>query len=433
MEVEQIVEGSTLVNGQWTPATARSRATGRLAAVVVAGLTLLNVGVAHRVDAQTATTTTTTTVAPSPTTTPPTATPPPSPPPAAPAPSPPPPAPPPRAELEEDSPSESVPTEPVPIPPPSPAPPASPVPPQAAEKLQRDLADASAARDAALRRVQDLMAEVVPLQGRLAQLDAEHQQRVTRLVEAKLRLKKTAVARYVATPVAPLDNTLKAPDFVDLTRRVAMMGAVTDADRKQIVDHESARRAVAGEMERLVADLARAQAGLAAAKSALDSADATVLAMQVQAGAGQPGAPLGAGGLVFPVSGPHTFTDSFGAPRMFGTPFAHLHQGTDVFAPAGTPLVAIERGVLIRVGTDVLGGTKLWLAGASGTRYFYAHLQAFAPGVVEGKAVQAGEVVGFVGNSGNARGTSPHLHFEVHPGGGPAINPYPLLRIVDRP
>lgn len=136
--------------------------------------------------------------------------------------------------------------------------------------------------------------------------------------------------------------------------------------------------------------------------------------------------------MAYPVAGPHTFTDTFGAPRMFGTPFAHLHQGTDVFAAEGTPLVAIERGVLVRVGTDVLGGTKLWLIGASGTRYFYAHLSAFALGVVEGKAVEVGELVGFVGNSGNARGTSPHLHFEVHANGGGPINPYPLLRMIDQ-
>jgi len=78
-----------------------------------------------------------------------------------------------------------------------------------------------------------------------------------------------------------------------------------------------------------------------------------------------------------------------------------------------------------------LGGTKLWLVGASGTRYYYAHLSAFAEGVTEGKVVTAGDVVGFVGNTGNAATTPAHLHFEVHANGGPAVNPYPLLKIVD--
>jgi hypothetical protein len=93
--------------------------------------------------------------------------------------------------------------------------------------------------------------------------------------------------------------------------------------------------------------------------------------------------------------------------------------------------VACERGVLVRIGTDVLGGTKLWLVGASGTRYFYAHLSGFADGVVEGKVVQPGDVVGYVGNTGNAATTPAHLHFQVHPGGGAAVNPYPLLRVSD--
>jgi murein DD-endopeptidase MepM/ murein hydrolase activator NlpD len=134
---------------------------------------------------------------------------------------------------------------------------------------------------------------------------------------------------------------------------------------------------------------------------------------------------------VFPVAGPHSYSDTFGAPRMFGTSYAHLHQGTDIFASSGTPLVAVERGVVFSMGSDVLGGTKLWLQGASGTKYYYAHLSAFAEGMASGTVVSAGDVVGFVGNTGNAATTPAHCHFEVHPNGGPAVNPYPLLKIVD--
>jgi murein DD-endopeptidase MepM/ murein hydrolase activator NlpD len=116
---------------------------------------------------------------------------------------------------------------------------------------------------------------------------------------------------------------------------------------------------------------------------------------------------------------------------MFGTAYAHLHQGTDIFAASGTPLVAVERGVVFSMGSDVLGGTKLWLQGASGTKYYYAHLSAFAEGMADGTVVTAGQLVGYVGNPGNAATTPAHCHFEVHPGGGPAVNPYPLLKIVD--
>ena len=83
------------------------------------------------------------------------------------------------------------------------------------------------------------------------------------------------------------------------------------------------------------------------------------------------------------------------------------------------------------MGTDVLGGTKLWLKGESGTYYYYAHLKAFAEGLANGDVVEAGDLVGVVGDTGNAKGGAPHLHFEIHPDGGPAVNPYPLLKVVD--
>ena len=136
-------------------------------------------------------------------------------------------------------------------------------------------------------------------------------------------------------------------------------------------------------------------------------------------------------GFVFPVGDPHSFGDSFGAPRMMGTQYEHAHQGTDILAPRGTPLLASERGIITKMGTGTLGGNKLWVKGESGTYYYYAHLSAFAEGLQNGDTVDAGELVGLVGNTGNASGGVTHLHFEIHPDGGPAVNPYPLLKVVD--
>ncbi|HEC09960.1 MAG TPA: M23 family metallopeptidase [Acidimicrobiales bacterium] len=130
--------------------------------------------------------------------------------------------------------------------------------------------------------------------------------------------------------------------------------------------------------------------------------------------------------LLFPVDGEYNFVDTFLAPRMFGTRYAHRHQGVDIFAERDTPLVAVERGVVGRVGTINLGGNRVWLIGESGTEYYYAHLSGFAD-ITPGQFVEAGTVLGYVGTSGNAVGTPPHVHFEVHPGGGRAVNPTPLM------
>lgn len=112
-------------------------------------------------------------------------------------------------------------------------------------------------------------------------------------------------------------------------------------------------------------------------------------------------------GFVFPLGEPYSFIDSWGYPRMTGTEYEHGHQGVDIMAPFGTPVYAVERGVLTCVGTDVLGGTKLWLKGQSGTYYYYAHMQAYAEGIAEGIVVNAGQLVGYVGDSGNAKGGAP--------------------------
>jgi murein DD-endopeptidase MepM/ murein hydrolase activator NlpD len=235
----------------------------------------------------------------------------------------------------------------------------------------------------------------------------------------------------MGSPAQPLNQILDSSDFNDLSRRFELFQAVIESDKARIAEYNEAREAVGTELERLVTDLDAKRSALTVAATVLDGADSQLLAKQIQLAAVRAGSNVVGGGFVFPVAGPHSFSDTFGAPRMFGTAYAHLHQGTDIFAASGTPLVAVERGVLISIGSDVLGGTKLWLVGASGTRYYYAHLSAFAEGVVEGKVVAAGDVVGFVGNTGNAATTPSHCHFEVHPNGGPAVNPYPLLKIVD--
>jgi murein DD-endopeptidase MepM/ murein hydrolase activator NlpD len=298
-------------------------------------------------------------------------------------------------------------------------------------EVQKGLKLSEEARAQAVLTTTELSDDVASLEARITQLEADKAQAVARLQQSRLQLKKRAVAGYMGSPAQPLNQILGSSDFNDLSRRFEMLQSVIDADKARIAEYTAAREAVGTELERLVTDLDAKRSALTVAATVLDGADSQLLAKQIQLAAVRAGSNVVGGGFVFPVAGPHSFSDTWGAPRMFGTAYAHLHQGTDIFAASGTPLVAVERGVLISIGTDVLGGTKLWLVGASGTRYYYAHLSAYAEGVAEGKVVAAGDVVGFVGNTGNAATTPSHCHFEVHPNGGPAVNPYPLLKIVD--
>lgn len=128
--------------------------------------------------------------------------------------------------------------------------------------------------------------------------------------------------------------------------------------------------------------------------------------------------------LPMPVQGVslRTVRDTFGAPR----PGDRKHQGVDIFAPRGTPVIATTRGIVSRLGDNSLGGTVVWVLGPGGDRHYYAHLDSVAD-VRTGQRIAAGDVLGTVGNSGNARGAPPHLHYGVYRRIGGAINPFLLL------
>lgn len=136
--------------------------------------------------------------------------------------------------------------------------------------------------------------------------------------------------------------------------------------------------------------------------------------------------PPAVGGKVCPVGTPNGFIDSWGFPRSGG----RSHQGVDIFAPRGTPLYAVADGTVARLSNGALGGLGLHLVDDAGDRYYYAHLDTIA--VARGQRVRAGDVVGTVGNTGNARTTPAHLHWQYHPDGGSPVNPFPLAHALCR-
>jgi Peptidase family M23 len=123
--------------------------------------------------------------------------------------------------------------------------------------------------------------------------------------------------------------------------------------------------------------------------------------------------PLGLKGYVFPVVGASDFVDTYGALRT-DVP-GHWHHCDDIFAALGTPVVAVATGTVNRVGWEKVGGWRLWVRDRVGNQFYYAHLSGYAPAILHAKRVRAGEVIGFVGNTGDAFTTSPHVHFEIHP------------------
>ena len=140
-------------------------------------------------------------------------------------------------------------------------------------------------------------------------------------------------------------------------------------------------------------------------------------------------AKLTAKGYVFPVYGPSSFIDTFRAARATTS----WHHGQDIFAPLGAPVLAVADGTLFSVGWNDVGGNRFWLQDRHGNQFYYAHLSAFSPLATNGRRVRAGDVIGFVGTTGDAAGTPPHLHFEIHPlgllylGYDGVINPWPWL------
>jgi murein DD-endopeptidase MepM/ murein hydrolase activator NlpD len=125
----------------------------------------------------------------------------------------------------------------------------------------------------------------------------------------------------------------------------------------------------------------------------------------------------------FPVAGPSNFTDDWLNPRF--TPVFHLHEGTDIFAAMGTPVRSPVEG-LVRHASGGAGGTAAYVTTKEGHELYFAHLSAYSD-VKPGDSVKVGDVVGFVGDTGNAAGGAPHLHFEIHPKGKGPVNPKPYL------
>ena len=124
--------------------------------------------------------------------------------------------------------------------------------------------------------------------------------------------------------------------------------------------------------------------------------------------------------LPSPLPGQH-LTDTWGGARSEG----RSHEGIDIFAPRNTPIQATTHGVVSKIGDDRLGGRVVVIVGPGGAGHYYAHLEDYAD-ISLNEWIEVGDTIGYVGNSGNAQGTPPHVHYGIYINGS-AVNPYPLL------
>jgi murein DD-endopeptidase MepM/ murein hydrolase activator NlpD len=237
----------------------------------------------------------------------------------------------------------------------------------------------------------------------LDRVDAKGNAAIAQLavVSDELHVKQSALNKQLSQSKASLD-LLHA-------KEIAAQVAVNNARHaEETLRNQLAAQQRLSEFRTIVAQAqARAQVNVAASTPAPNSG-------------GSAGQIIGSGGWVCPVQGPHSFTDTFGAPRGNG----RTHKGNDIFAPLGTPVVAVVSGSVFFQG-DPDGGNAAYVSGG-GTTYYYAHLNDYVGGA---RNVSAGELIGHVGNTGDAAGGPTHLHFEIRPGGpnGAAIDPYPTL------
>lgn len=311
---------------------------------------------------------------------------------------------------------------------------------EAAERLattEARVADLAAKRDAVARQLQHLRAEI----------DAAEQRVSERVRLLYMRGNVDPMLALISTR-EPADALERATVVVGLVRDDKAASEVASAKRDQAAAfHErfetrqaeldaalAAQRRVsfrlqgdleeAAALERRLEQEAR-QRRLEQQARVRAAALARRPTRQAEAALSAPHAPRSSrvrptGAYACPVGQPRSFTDTWGDPRSGG----RRHRGTDILAPYGAPIYAVTDGVVDRRSYGSSAGYWLIFDGADGNDYWYLHLQGYT--VPDGARVGAGSQIATNGDTGNARGT-PHLHFELHPGGGGAINPYPFL------
>jgi peptidoglycan LD-endopeptidase LytH len=332
------------------------------------------------------------------------------------------------------------------------------------ENLEKGLERAKARVEQVQAAIQSLTNQISQVTTHIEALDAataEAENAIERSRNEALELQGTLNARardvYIRGPAGVVELLLNADSLNDLADRYSFLDALTRKDagvaeglevqRQELTglrrslkeyraEYDIQLASLAGKEEELNAKWEREAAVKADYTDRVKEAKEIVERLTEKAqrefearfgitGGGSVGPPPSADGPFYwcPVDPPRSYIDDFGFPRV-----GHTHQGNDIFAPAGTPIRAPFAG-RAEESFNGLGGTSVHVyADANGDYVYNAHLSEHVG--VDGQQVQPGDIIGLVGNTGNAAGTPPHDHFEYHPGGGSAVSPYVYLNEV---
>ena len=326
----------------------------------------------------------------------------------------------------------------------------------------QDYQNVTAQLDDAVAKYEKLWAEREELTYRIHRMEKAAALYEAEADELEDRAKNIVIDAYTSGQRNLVSSAFTASNIQDLVTSQALIGRATERELASLDNLDAVSRQAeraSAELDVRRADVAANQdaaAGVVETISELQKRQATILAeaddslraaistyqkevsekkaedarikrQKATQSASRPGAAGGAPpattpGFICPVLGGASFIDSWGFPRSGG----RRHKGVDMFAARGTPVVAVVDG-RIKFSSNSLGGRSTHLYSDNGTVYYYTHLDGHPSGISSGQRVAKGTIVGYVGNSGNARYTSPHNHFEIRPNGR-AVNPYPTVR-----
>jgi len=290
------------------------------------------------------------------------------------------------------------------------------------ESLEVEVHDAIAAHD-------DLLATIAQTENELAALEARTVELAAEVATAGDALRVRARSAFMRGDAGFLESMLSASGPQVVVDRARLLAALTrrsngdieraSALRIQLTENRTLLAAKREELTLLEADAAATSAILQEDLEELRGLEGVLVERRDRQRALDNAVLSGTYACL--IDGPYDFRDTWGAPRSGG----RSHKGVDVMGLYGAEVYAFTSGSVSRLTSSSLGGINLYLWGDDGIEYFYAHLSDYASGIYSGRYVDAGELIAFNGDSGNARGGPPHVHFEVHPGGGGPVNPYP--------